>query len=446
VSRDAVPLRHGLLVALLIPGFAAAAGEQQARPPLEPATLNSPAAPTGAPGPDDDGGLAERAVEAYNASDYATAADLAGRYIDRAREQHRGGRQVAEILFVLGHSRYEIRHESPSPGAGDYRADVVAPLEESFRVLQDNAGFRTLLLANAYYELWNSQDGRDANAEEMAHWYLLKSVTIRAGESRDTPPDAPEREQLARFQLLYLDRCLEMARRSATPELYLYRIRAMAPQGYASPYADRFRQVLELTRFDGGNMRAAALYQFALNSTQEHGVSTDTVVARFRDAVGACRLDASRAEIDRQAADYLAVFDLPERRAQAAEFARRAHDLNPADPEIRRQYGSALHVLSFAAYARGEFEESLRLAQMEVSFDWQGIELAYFDLSRSAAELGRAEEAIRHGEEAYRIARRAADSAALQPFAQNLVNILRQFGQEERATDIAAENSFLEVH
>jgi hypothetical protein len=434
------------LAALLVPAVAWAAAAPEAPPlPAPAAQVAADAAPESA-GTTDDAALAEQAIAAYNASDYATAVDLAGRYVDRARHEGRGGRRVAEVLFVLGHARYEIRHQTPVPWTGDYRAEVVTPLEESFRVVQDNPGFRTLVLANAWFDLWNAADGKDAAAEEMAHWYLLKSIESREREVRQAPADAPERERLARFRLLYIDRCLELARRSATPDLYLYRIRAAALRGYDSPYADRFRQVLELTYFDGGNMRAAALFQFALNAAEERGRAADDVVARFQEAAEACRLDASRAEIDRQTADYLAVFDLPERRAQAADFARRAWELNPADAEIRRQYGSALHMQSFAAYARGEFEEALRLAQIEVTFDWQGIELGYFDLSRAAAELGRAEEAIRRGEEAYRTARLSAAGQALQPFAQNLVNVLRQFGEEEQAMRIVAENSTLGVH
>src|SRR5262249_5538478 len=176
---------------------------------------------------------------------------------------------------------------------------------------------------------------------------------LREAEARRLAPDAPERDRLARFQLLYLDRCLELARRSATPDLYLYRIRAAAPRGFATPYADRFRQVLELTYFGAAYVRAAALCQFALAWAQDRALGVDEAVARFQEAIEASRLDASRAEINRQVADYLALLDLPERRAQAADFARRAYELNPSDPEIRRQYGSALHLLSFGAFARG---------------------------------------------------------------------------------------------
>jgi len=441
VRHPVAPAWIGILAALVIPGPSSPAQEPLPAPPIESTTPGAGAAPALTSGASEQAAMAEGAIAAYNASDYAIAATLAARYIDRAREQGRIGREVAEVLFVLGHSRYEIQRQSAAPHAGDYRADIVAPLEESLRVVQDNAAFKTLVLANAYYDLWKAQGERDAEAEGRAHWYLLRSIVIRESEARNTPPDSPEHERLARFQLLYLDRCLELARRSATPELYLYRIRAAAPRGFASPYADRFRQVFELTYFDKGNMRAAALYQFALDSAQDRGLGVDEVVVRFQEAVEACRSDGSRAEVNRQTADYLAVIDLPERRAQAADFAHRAYDLNPGDAEIRRQYGSALHLLSFGAYARGQFEEATRLARQALDFDWQGVEMAHLDLSRSAAELGRAEEAIQHGEEAYRRARLTAAGPALQPFAQNLVNVLRQFGQEGRAASVASESS-----
>ena len=380
--------------------------------------------------------LAEQALAAYNASDYPAAERLAARYVDAARLSGIMGRRLAEIQFVLGHSRYEIQHRSQAPYPGDYRADVVAPLEESFRVLQDNAAFRTFLLGNAYFDLWSKGGRRDADAEAQAHWYYLKSILIRQSDALDADHDVSDPEKLARYFLFYLDRCLEMARRSATPELYLYRIRTVAPWGFSSPYADRFRQIDDLTYFDGGNMKAAALWQYALDSLQDHALSVDEMVSRFQTAIDACRQDHSKAEIDRQVADYLSVLD----------FARRAYEFNSDDPEIRRQYGSALHLLSFGAYASGHFEDALRYAQDAIRFDWQGRELADFDLSRAAAELGRGDEAITHGEQAYRAAKRRADGSSLQPYAQNYINVLRQFGEASLAARILAEESSLGVH
>jgi len=426
--RGARWLAAALLAGFLPGGFVLRAQPRAFEPP------NAPAA------------LAEQALAAYNTSDYPTAERLASRYVEAARLSGITGRKLAEIQFVLGHSRYEIQHRSQAPYPGDYRAEVVSPLEESFRILQDNPAFRTLLLGNAYFELWSGGGRRDAEAEAQAHWYYLKSILIRESETRLPARDPSDLERFARYLLFYLDRCMELARRSATPDLYLYRIRSVAPWGLSSPYADRFRQIVDLTYFDGGNMKAAALWQYALDSLQDRSLAVDEMVTRFQTAIDACRQDRSKAEIDRQVADYLSVLDLPERRQQAADFARRAFELNPADPEVRRQYGSALHLLSFGAYASGRFEDALRYARDAVHFDWQGEELAHFDLSRAAAELGRGDEAIAHGEQAYRTAKRSADGGALQPYAQNYINILRQFGEEGLAARILAQEPSLGVH
>lgn len=428
IPRSAAVRGVALTAALLAGGTSVPAQAPAHEPP------NAPAA------------LAEQALAAYNASDYTAAERLAARYVDAARLSGITGRKLAEIQFVLGHSRYEIQHKSQAPYPGDYRKDVVAPLEESFRVLQDNAAFRTFLLGNAYFDLWTKGGRREPDAEAQAHWYYLKSILIRQSDALDADHDASDPEKLARYLLFYLDRCLEMARRSATPELYLYRIRTAAPWGFSSPYADRFRQIDDLTYFDGGNMKAAALWQYALDSLQDHSLPVDEMVSRFQTAIDACRQDHSKAEIDRQVADYLSVLDLPERRKQAADFARRAYEFNSDDPEIRRQYGSALHLLSFGAYASGRFEDALRYAQDAIRFDWQGKELADFDLSRAAAELGRADDAIAHGEQAYRAAKHRADGSSLQPYAQNYINVLRQFGEASLAARILAEESSLGVH
>ena len=114
--------------------------------------------------------------------------------------------------------------------------------------------------------------------------------------------------------------------------------------------------------------------------------------------------------------------------------------------EIRRQYGTALHLLSYAAYASGKFDEARGRAQEAVTFEWEGMEVAFFDLSRAAAEMGQETEALTHGERAFRMARGRAEGASLQPFAQNYVNILRQFGQEGLAARVLSENATLGVH
>jgi tetratricopeptide (TPR) repeat protein len=116
----------------------------------------------------------------------------------------------------------------------------------------------------------------------------------------------------------------------------------------------------------------------------ERGIDPDTVLALFNRSAELARSHDDRAEVYRQMADFVSTMDEPERRAQAAEFARRAYSLNPIDPEIRRQLGSALHLLSYAAYASGRFDDALQQAREAVRFEWEGMEAALFDLSRAA--------------------------------------------------------------
>jgi hypothetical protein len=102
-------------------------------------------------------------------------------------------------------------------------------------------------------------------------------------------------------------------------------------------------------------------------------------------------------------------------------------------------------VLSYAAYTSGRFGEALGKAQDATTFEWEGMEVALFDVSRAAAELGHETEALTHGERAFRMAKDRLAGAALQPFAQNYVNILRQFGQDGLAARVQMENAALGV-
>jgi len=255
----------------------------------------------------------------------------------------------------------------------------------------------------------------------------------------------PAYDLYARHLLFYLERCLDLAQESESADLYLQRIRSVARGGFGSAYDDRFWQIFDLTYFDDGNMRAAALWQHGLDAMQDAGTDPDAVLALFRRAADLTRRHADRAEVYRQMADFVSTMDEPERREQAADFARQAYALNPIDAEIRRQLGSALHLLSYAAYASGRFDDALRHAREAVRFQWEGMEAALFDLSRAAAELGHETEALTHGEHAYRMAKESSDGAALQPFAQNYVNILRQFGQDGLAARILGETARLGV-
>ena len=426
------------LVLLLLPAQALPAARSSAAP-------RSTAAPATRDETADLASLRSDAVAAYGKEDYARAESLATRYIERARLEGRVGREFAAVSFVLGHARYELHKRSGGPYRGDYRADVVAPLEESLRVLQDDPAFKNMLLANAYFELWSMTGRRDADAEMHAQWHHLKSIMLREIEVRERPRTGPEYDLFARHLLFYLERCLDLARLSSSSEIYLYRIRSLAPRGFASAYDDRFRQVYELTYFDGGNMKAAAFWQRGLDGMQDPKAEVDGVLAQFRQAAALTRHRTDQAEVYRQMADYVSTLDDPERRVQAADFSGKAYGLDPASPEIRRQFGSALHILSYAAYVTGRFAEALRYAEEAATFPWEGMEVAFFDLSRSAAELGNETDALTHGERAYRMAKERIKGEALQPFAQNYVNILRQFGQEALADQVRRDAASSEV-
>jgi len=389
--------------------------------------------------------LRNEAIAAYNEQSYARAAQAAARYVEKARAEKRTGREVAAVSFVLGHSRYEVYLKGGGRYAGDFRADVVQPLEESLRVLQDDPAFKNMLLGNVYHDLWKAGGRRDAEDEGRAHWYLLKSILIRQNEARDRPKDGPEYELFSRHLLFYLERCLDLAQDSEGAGVYLQRIRSVAPWGFGTAYDPRFWQIYNLTYFDDGNMRAAALWQHGLDAMRDPKADPNEVVGIFTLAADRTRRKRDRAEVYRQMADYVSTFDQPERRAQAVEFARQAYALNPADVEIRKQYGSALHVLSYGAYATGHFQEALAQAQEAVTFEWDGMEVAFFDVSRSAAELGHETEALTHGERAYRMAKNKITGSALQPFAQNYINILRQFGQDGLAARVKQEAAGLGV-
>jgi hypothetical protein len=424
------PFRALLRIALLVPAIAAAGLALPAR-----ADEASEAT-----------ALRNDAIAAYNAQNYPKAASLAARWLERAAAEGRAGREFAALQFIVGHARYEMHQKESGSYAGDYKADVVTPIEESLRVLQDDPAFKNMLLGNAYHELWSATGRRDAEAEARDHWYLLKSILLRADDARERARTSPEYDAFARHALFYLERCLDLSRSSESADLYLQRIRSVAPWGFGTAYDARFWQIYDLTYFDDGNMKAAALWQRGLDMMRDAKTSPDETLMVFTQAADLTRRKRDRAEVYRQMSDFVATLDSPERRAQAAEFAGRAFELNPGDAEIRRQYGTALHVLSYAAYASGRFDEALARAQGATTFEWEGMEVALFDVSRAAAELGHETEALTHGERAFRMAKDRLAGAALQPFAQNYVNILRQFGQDGLASRVQMENASLGVH
>jgi hypothetical protein len=393
----------------------------------------------------DMGTLRNDTITAYNAQSYARAATLADRWLDRARSEGRTGREVAAISFILGHARYEMHQKEGTRYAGNYRADVVDPIDESLRILQDDPAFKNMLLGNAWHTLWSEGGRSDAEAEARGHWHLLKSILLRQEDVGGLAPTAPEYDLFARHVLFYLERCLDYARTSDSADLYVQRLRAVAPWGFGTAYDARFWQIHDLTYFDDGHMKAAALWQRGLDLMRDPKTDPDATLAVFSEAADITRRKRDRAEVYRQMSDFASTLDTPARRVQAAEFAKQAYDLDPASAEIRRQYGTALHLLSYAAYASGKFGDALARAQEAVTFEWEGMEVAFFDLSRAAAEMGRETEALTHGERAYRMARGRLEGTLLQPFAQNYVNILRQFGQEGLAARVQAENAPLGV-
>ena len=100
------------------------------------------------------------------------------------------------------------------------------------------------------------------------------------------------------------------------------------------------------------------------------------------------------------------------------------------------QYGSSLHVISYAHFNANRFKEALHAAEEATSFEWGGDEVGYFDLSRAQANFGDRINAIAHAERAFDKARKKFQGAELQPFKQNYVNILRQFGLAQKAAEV----------
>jgi hypothetical protein len=396
--------------------------------------------------PSDANALRNEAIAAYNTQNYGKAASLAARWLDQAKAESRAGREVAALQFILGHARYELHQKEDGRYAGDYRADVVQPLEESLRVLQDDAAFKNMLLVYAWYVLWSEGGRRDAEAEGRGHWSLLKSILLRETDALGHARTSPEYDLFARHVLFYLERCLEYARTSDSADLYRERVRSMARLGFGTAYDARFWQIHDLAYFDDGNMKAAALWQRGLDLMRDPKATPDDALGAFTEAAERTHRRRDRAEVYRQMADFVSTLDAPERRVQAAEFGRQAYELNPGDADIRRQYGTALHLLSYAAYASGKFDDALARAEEAMTFEWSGMETAFFDVSRAAAELGRETQALTLGERAYRMAKEKLNGPALQPFAQNYVNVLRQFGQEALATRIQQDNAAEGVH
>jgi hypothetical protein len=207
------------------------------------ATLLLPAAPAGArerdSGTTDPVALRSRAIAAYNELNYEAAAKQAAAYLEQARKENRTGREVASVAFILGHARYELHRQSGRPYEGDYALEVVAPLEESLRILQDDPAFKHMLLGNAWYTPWGGRAHR-RRAEARGHRHLLnrsccaRRMCARSESALGLFVRAPP--------LFYLERCPTGAF-SDSADLYIQRCAGGAGRGTAY---DALRQIYDL--------------------------------------------------------------------------------------------------------------------------------------------------------------------------------------------------------
>lgn len=206
--------------------------------------------------------------------------------------------------------------------------------------------------------------------------------------------------------------------------------------GLGSRYSDRFAQLYRVVGFDRGNVRAGVLWQAGLDAMNSDEADPEQVLGLFSDAAEQTHGMQERAEIYRQMSDFASRQDGHTFKLRAVEYARLAFRLDPSNPEIQVQYGTALHVLSYAHYNSARFGEALKLAREATAFTWEGDEVAYFDLSRAEANFGKKLDAVRHAQRAYEAARRRYKGDEIQPYRQNYANILRQFGMPHEATII----------
>ena len=385
--------------------------------------------------------LRQAAVDAYNQRNWTAAAEAADAFVSALDAQGlpHAGADFALVAFIGGHAKFEIWKQNPDTFKWDYDRDVVGAMQASLKILQDDPFFKYNILGSAYFEKLKHDHFRDPALENQASWYLYKALLARAEELQDKPRDSEEYTAFVKYVLLYINRCFEMARHSRVPQVYLVRVREACRLGFGSKYDDRFAQLYRVVGFDDGNVLAGVLWQTGLDMMNAGKASPDEVLEVFRQAAQATRGYKERAEIYRQMADYASRQDGHAYKLKAVEYGRMAFKLDPENPDIQAQYGTSLHVISYAHYNRGRYEEALKAAKEATSFEWDGDEVAYFDLSRAEANFGDKINALLHAEKAYDKARRKYQGAELQPFRQNYVNILRQFGLSAKAAQIEAE-------
>jgi len=381
-----------------------------------------------------------QAVSAYNERNWQAASEAADAFVAAldAEGLPHAGPKFALVSFIGGHARFELWKADPGTFPYDFDRDVLGAMHESLEILQDDPFFKHNILGTAYYEKLKHEHYRNPELENKANWHLYKALLARAEELVDAPRDGEDFTSFAKYVLLYINRAFEIARYSTVPKIYLVRVREACRLGFGSKYDDRFAQLYEVVGFDDGNVRAGVLWQTGLDKMNSEG-EPEEVLEVFSEAAQVTRGYKERAEIYRQMADYSSRLDGHGYKLRAVEFGRMAFKLDPTNKDIQVQYGTSLHVVSYAHYNAGRFEESLKSAKESTSFEWDGDEVAYFDLSRSEANFGNKISALVHAEKAYDKARRKYTGGELQPFFQNYVNILRQFGLSAKASQIEAE-------
>jgi hypothetical protein len=382
--------------------------------------------------------LQKTAVASYNQRDWAPAAQAADAY-EAALDEHglpRAGADYAVVAFIGGHARFELWKADASTFSYDFEEDVVGAMKESLRILQDDPFFKHNILGTAYFEKLRQEHYESLELENAANWHMMKALLARHDELRDAPRDSEEYTAFAKYLLMYANRAFEMARHSPNPELYLIRVREACRMGFGSEFDDRFAQLYQVVGFDDGNAKAGILWQTALDLMNTEGSDPGEVLATFASAAAETEGETYRAEVFRQMADYASRQDGHDYKLKAVEYGRMAFKLDPTNEEIQVQYGTSLHVVSYAHYVSGRYDDALEAAQEATSFEWAGDEVAYFDLSRSQANFGDKINALTHAEHAYEKALKKYSGEELQPYRQNYVNILRQFGLVEKAEQV----------
>lgn len=383
-------------------------------------------------------GIRSTAVAAYNARNWQSAADAADNYVSAldGAGLPRAGADFALVSFIGGHSRFELWKASPENFKYDFDRDVLGSMLTSLHILQDDPFFKHNVLGNAYFEKLKHDQFRAPDLENAANWHMYKALLARAEELKDKDRSGEEYTAFAKYVLLYINRAFEMARHSDVPNIYLVRVREACRLGFGTKYDDRFAQLYQVVGFDNGNVRAGVLWQTGLDEMNGNEAGPQDVLDVFTEAAQATQGFHQRAEIYRQMADYASRQDGHAFKLKAVEYGRLAFKLDPRNQDIQVQYGTSLHVVSYAHYNSGRYEDALKVAREATSFEWDGDEVAYFDLSRAQANFGDKIDALVHAEKAYDKARKKYSGAELQPFRQNYANILRQFGLTQKAQDI----------